>query len=186
MGCRAPCLRIEPAARSPRHSRSPSAERPRALTPVSCVAFLTRRNLCCLTPRHPPGGPRGPRGGLSCAGPRPLRGRRGRLTARLVLLSRGRWASRGSLGSGMLRKREGTCLALAPTPRETKTPRTTARRRWPPGSRLISGSGGACGVGVVRGCYLVDPASSHMLVSKIKPCMCKYELIQTVKLRMAH
>ena len=24
--------------------------------------------------------------------------------------------------------------------------------------------------------YLVDPASSHMLVSKIKPCKCKYEL----------
>jgi hypothetical protein len=22
--------------------------------------------------------------------------------------------------------------------------------------------------------YLVDPASSHMLVSKIKPCMCKF------------
>ena len=41
-------------------------------------------------------------------------------------------------------------------------------------------------VGVVKECYLVDPASSHMLVSKIKPCMCKYELIQTVKLRMAH
>jgi hypothetical protein len=39
---------------------------------------------------------------------------------------------------------------------------------------------------VREGCYLVDPASSHMLVSKIKPCMCKYELIQTVKLRMAH
>lgn len=41
-------------------------------------------------------------------------------------------------------------------------------------------------VGIVKECYLVDPASSHMLVSKIKPCMCKYELIQTVKLRMAH
>jgi hypothetical protein len=27
------------------------------------------------------------------------------------------------------------------------------------------------------GCYLVDPASSHMLVSKIKPCMSKYKLI---------
>ena len=40
--------------------------------------------------------------------------------------------------------------------------------------------------GVSEECYLVDPASSHMLVSKIKPCMCKYELIQTVKLRMAH
>ena len=25
--------------------------------------------------------------------------------------------------------------------------------------------------------YLVDPASSHMLVSKIKPCKCKYELL---------
>ena len=24
--------------------------------------------------------------------------------------------------------------------------------------------------------YLVDPASSHMLVSKIKPCMSKYKL----------
>ena len=28
---------------------------------------------------------------------------------------------------------------------------------------------------VVR--YLVDPASSHMLVSKIKPCMSKYKLL---------
>ena len=34
--------------------------------------------------------------------------------------------------------------------------------------------------------YLVDPASSHMLVSKIKPCTCKYKQIYTVKLRMAH
>ena len=39
---------------------------------------------------------------------------------------------------------------------------------------------------VFEECYLVDPGSSHMLVSKIKPCMCKYEQIQTVKLRMAH
>ena len=42
------------------------------------------------------------------------------------------------------------------------------------------------GCDVDKECYLVDPASSHMLVSKIKPCMCKYELFQTVKLRMAH
>ena len=33
---------------------------------------------------------------------------------------------------------------------------------------------------------LVDPASSHMLVSKIKPCMSKYKWLYTVKLRMAH
>ncbi|MGH8466912.1 MAG: hypothetical protein ACRER5_22455 [Pseudomonas sp.] len=47
--------------------------------------------------------------------------------------------------------------------------------RWaPPGVRRKYGS------------YLVDPASSHMLVSKIKPCMSKYKLTYTVKLRMAH
>ena len=33
--------------------------------------------------------------------------------------------------------------------------------------------------------YLVDPASSHMLVSKTKPCMSKYKYY-TAKLRMAH
>ena len=38
------------------------------------------------------------------------------------------------------------------------------------------------GLGIDEECYMVDPASSHMLVSKIKPCMCKYELIQIVKL----
>ena len=32
---------------------------------------------------------------------------------------------------------------------------------------------------------LVDPASSHMLVSKTKPCMSKYKFY-TAKLRMAH
>ena len=33
---------------------------------------------------------------------------------------------------------------------------------------------------------LVDSASSHTLVSKIKPCMSKYKQLYTVKLRMAH
>ena len=33
--------------------------------------------------------------------------------------------------------------------------------------------------------YLVDPASSHMLVSKIKPCMSKYSRIE-VKSHTAH
>ena len=31
-------------------------------------------------------------------------------------------------------------------------------------------------------CYLVNLTSSHILVSKIKLCMCKYELIQIMKL----
>ena len=35
------------------------------------------------------------------------------------------------------------------------------------------------------GGILVDPASSHMLVSKIKPCMSKYKYF-TLKLRTAH
>jgi hypothetical protein len=47
------------------------------------------------------------------------------------------------------------------------------------------GEDGSCCAGVWDS-YLVDPASSHMLVSKIKPCMSKYKQICTVKLRMAH
>ena len=48
--------------------------------------------------------------------------------------------------------------------------------------------GGACGARApsASGSYLVDPASSHMLVSKTKPCMSKYKCFYTVKLRMAH
>ena len=34
--------------------------------------------------------------------------------------------------------------------------------------------------------YLVDPASSHMLVLKIKPCTSKDKYFLTVNLRMAH
>ena len=42
------------------------------------------------------------------------------------------------------------------------------------------------GAGQHRSSYLVDPASSHMLVSKIKPCKCQYEHTRKAKLRMAH
>ena len=48
-------------------------------------------------------------------------------------------------------------------------------------SALLSG-----GTQGMESSYLVDPASSHMLVSKIKPCMSKYKQLCTVKLRMAH
>lgn len=37
-----------------------------------------------------------------------------------------------------------------------------------------------------RDSNLVDSASSHTLVSKIKPCTSKYKRLYTVKLRMAH
>ena len=36
---------------------------------------------------------------------------------------------------------------------------------------------GAFGDLLQEGSYLVDPASSHMLVSKIKPCMSQYKLL---------
>ena len=42
------------------------------------------------------------------------------------------------------------------------------------------------GIVVIDECYLVDFVSSYMFVLKIKPCMCKYERIQIVKLRMAY
>ena len=41
--------------------------------------------------------------------------------------------------------------------------------------RLVRADGKARGDGDAT--YLVDPASSHMLVSKIKPCMSKYKLL---------
>ena len=55
-------------------------------------------------------------------------------------------------------------------------------------SELVTGSfvSAEASVASLKGSYLVDPASSHMLVSKIKPCMSKYKQIHTVKLRMAH
>ena len=70
-------------------------------------------------------------------------------------------------------------------PRPLFTPKASVRRFVRTTPATVLGSSHAGG-GVGEECYLVDPASSHMLVSKIKPCMCKYELIQTVKLRMAH
>ncbi|KAJ6824370.1 hornerin-like [Iris pallida] len=76
--------------------------------------------------------------------------------------------------------------AIRPRPRTRtvySTPLSTTRRPAPPTSLAPRAAGGAAST---RTCYLVDPASSHMLVSKIKPCMCKYEQVQTVKLRMAH
>lgn len=68
------------------------------------------------------------------------------------------------------RVRECPSEVLAPQPRRERGVGT----RGPRAARVTEDS------------YLVDPASSHMLVSKIKPCMCKYKLSCTVKLRMAH
>jgi hypothetical protein len=54
---------------------------------------------------------------------------------------------------------------------------------WRPGLKKFGL--GLCCVGPKNHSNLVDSASSHTLVSKIKPCTSKYKYF-TVKLRMAH
>lgn len=45
---------------------------------------------------------------------------------------------------------------------------------WPIAPLVLSDSQLSLDAADAAHCYLVDPASSHMLVSKIKPCMSKY------------
>jgi hypothetical protein len=137
--------------------------------------------MASMSPKspHPPNSPRGLVGGHEGVGPRPSTQRHPTSSSRCRRsspCSRMPKAQRtGGARPHPVEKRPGRVA------RRSRPPRTTPRCPGPPAHAV-----GALGVGVVRGCYLVDPASSHMLVSKIKPCMCKYELIQTVKLRMAH
>jgi hypothetical protein len=96
--------------------------------------------------------------------------------------SRGARVRARGLGCGKL-SWHGTHVSIAKNGHSVPFPNDSRAR---PGLRSHSGAGRCVSRFVREECYLVDPASSHMLVSKIKPCMCKYELIQTVKLRMAH
>ena len=70
------------------------------------------------------------------------------------------WASRDDARRGPDRDPEGG---------KTNTTRARAVVPRTPGSQEPGARG--------YGSYLVDPASSHMLVSKIKPCMSKYKLL---------
>jgi hypothetical protein len=87
--------------------------------------------------------------------------------------------------------RRGTCIVLfCPAGHSSNTRLLLAF--IDPGGEAPVGSAGLCLLvlqaphAVSKDSYLVDPASSHMLVSKIKPCMSKYKQLYTVKLRMAH
>jgi hypothetical protein len=68
-------------------------------------------------------------------------------------------------------RREGRCgrALRAPLPDYMLCP---LEGRGPLSEPIISIVGDA---GCPTSCYLVDSASSHMLVSKIKPCMSKYK-----------
>ena len=63
--------------------------------------------------------------------------------------------------------------------------------RWGPRTRCMGRFVGIATtasalLGRTQRSYLVDPKSTHILLLKTKPCMCKYKLFSTVKLRMAH
>ena len=159
----------------PLHS-SPSAVTASRVSSVSCVAYLSK-------------GIRRFRWSLSALCPRGLwGGRQASLVfpARFAQL-RGCLGPRGALP--VLSDAERYAWAwglLAPFARATHLSIDANDRRSRLEPAAVRPVGSRAGVDVAKECYLVDPASSHMLVSKIKPCMCKYELIQTVKLRMAH
>ena len=70
----------------------------------------------------------------------------------------------------------------AARPSESRAGRRGQRRSAPRGrprsdSRRTAGRNAAASRQQPQSSYLVDPASSHMLVSKIKPCMSKYKLL---------
>ena len=99
---------------------------------------------------------------------------------------RGALAARGPpwWASGAVPQHQGPRLPPPPPSRlqvhpASGPPAGGARGCDPPLPRAPRGGAG-------QDSYLVDPASSHMLVSKIKPCMCEYKQNYTVKLRMAH
>ena len=118
----------------------------------------------------------------------PPRGRGANLAAAPVFQSSGlppNWPTRDR---SCFRMQNAMPARGPPPPRPPVSSRSCSKRTTssPVSAPRLIGVGDRAGRGVAKECYLVDPASSHMLVSKIKPCMCKYELIQTVKLRMAH
>ena len=82
----------------------------------------------------------------------------------------------GNRSEGLLRKPGDGALLLAGARRQQEIDTTAtlsaSGRLWCRTQALHLWSL-ACG----EGSYLVDPASSHMLVSKIKPCMSKYKLL---------
>ena len=80
-----------------------------------------------------------------------------------------RFTNRARAPGGMSHRSSVPCKLLDPI------------RRVSPGGLVADAAGGSG-----EDSYLVDSASSHMLVSKIKPCMSKFKQILTVKLRMAH
>lgn len=170
-GSRAPSLHGRPRAVPPQASRDACA-----LLPVPRAEVLAHVRRAAGAP---PGVPRRLDGasGVASRRPAPKRAGAAKATSRVPLVP----DAAHDTGSRRPRpvpthKRDALGRRQPARPPPCPPLPTRGRRR-----RASDGAGSSR-----RTCYLVDPASSHMLVSKIKPCMCKYELIRTVKLRMAH
>ncbi|KAL2225529.1 UNVERIFIED_CONTAM: hypothetical protein Sindi_3000700 [Sesamum indicum] len=152
-----------PARAATTSPQAASVVGPSALLPwprsVSCAAYPSRRHSIvpnvpfspCAAPLGAAarGGPQGAR----CV-PRPAHGR----------TCPGRWPIASSPDLSDAEHTVGT------RPRPLFAPKASVRRFVRTTPATVLGSSHAGG-GVGEECYLVDPASSHMLVSKIKPCM---------------
>nr|TKS01561.1 hypothetical protein D5086_0000172000 [Populus alba] len=105
----------------------------------------------------------------------PPRGRGANLAAAPVFQSSGippNWPTRGR---SCFRMRNAMPARGPPPLRPSRSSRSCSIRTTssPVSAPRLIGVGDRAGRGVAKECYLVDPASSHMLVSKIKPCMFK-------------
>jgi len=83
-------------------------------------------------------------------------------------LSGGNWMGRGALGGFGPEGPQARALGSCPRRDLLAHPGAVLPRGAPRGPRPRAGPSG-------HDSYLVDSASSHMLVSKIKPCMSKYK-----------
>jgi hypothetical protein len=86
----------------------------------------------------------------------------------LKLLCSGQPCGKLSGGNWMVVRGRKGFVPRAPSRCDAFYASLISEQLYPHGSRLGFGS-------TAQDCYLVDSASSHMLVSKIKPCMSKYK-----------
>ena len=168
------------SARSVRRSRNAANSGPedrRTSAPSAAPPGSSGGSRPSAAPRAPPDRPLAGRavlGAVACSADAVETVERGALRAPAALEAR-RAAERGdgdcaARGFGLPRG-----LGFPSRPPGAACERPPARRRRP---NRESGDGSRPRARRrVRTCYLVDPASSHMLVSKIKPCMSKYKLL---------
>ncbi len=94
--------------------------------------------------------------------------------ARAILLSES-LVSPGKRSNGLLRKPQHSCTYGSAEVKTCYGHNLLHSRASAPGWQV--GAEPKNSSSFVQDSYLVDPASSHMLVSKIKPCMSKYKKI---------